>query len=46
VLDELRAAVERFGAEVIGECDSGLPGPKGNREFFLLLRDDGHDARR
>ena len=29
-----------WGAEVVGECDSGLPGPKGNREFFLLLRDE------
>jgi 23S rRNA (cytidine1920-2'-O)/16S rRNA (cytidine1409-2'-O)-methyltransferase len=46
VLDELRAAVEQFGADVIGECDSGLLGPKGNREFFLLLRERGHDTRR
>jgi 23S rRNA (cytidine1920-2'-O)/16S rRNA (cytidine1409-2'-O)-methyltransferase len=42
VLDEVRAAVEGFGADVVGECDSGLPGPKGNREFFLLLRERGH----
>ena len=46
VLDDVRAALERFGADVIGECDSGLPGPKGNREFFLLLREHGHDAGR
>ena len=25
------------GCRVVGSCDSGLPGPKGNREFFLLL---------
>lgn len=46
VLDEVRAAAEDFGADVIGECDSGLPGPKGNREFFLLLRERGHDTGR
>lgn len=44
VLDEVRVAVESFGAAVIGECDSGLPGPKGNREFFLHVRDRGYDA--
>jgi 23S rRNA (cytidine1920-2'-O)/16S rRNA (cytidine1409-2'-O)-methyltransferase len=27
-----------WGAEVVGVVDSGLPGPKGNREFFLHLR--------
>jgi 23S rRNA (cytidine1920-2'-O)/16S rRNA (cytidine1409-2'-O)-methyltransferase len=46
VLDDVRTAMERLGADVIGECDSGLPGPKGNREFFLLLRERGHDAGR
>jgi 23S rRNA (cytidine1920-2'-O)/16S rRNA (cytidine1409-2'-O)-methyltransferase len=25
------------GCRVVAACDSGLPGPKGNREFFLLL---------
>ena len=25
------------GCRVVGSCDSGLPGPKGNREVFLLL---------
>ena len=24
-------------AQVVGVVDSGLPGPKGNREFFLQL---------
>jgi 23S rRNA (cytidine1920-2'-O)/16S rRNA (cytidine1409-2'-O)-methyltransferase len=39
VLDELRSAAATWGAEVLAECDSGLPGPKGNREFFLSLSD-------
>jgi 23S rRNA (cytidine1920-2'-O)/16S rRNA (cytidine1409-2'-O)-methyltransferase len=39
VLDELSAAARAWGAEVAGESDSGLPGPKGNREFFLYLHD-------
>jgi 23S rRNA (cytidine1920-2'-O)/16S rRNA (cytidine1409-2'-O)-methyltransferase len=43
VLDELRALAPTWGAEVLGETDSGLPGPKGNREFFLLLRDRAED---
>jgi 23S rRNA (cytidine1920-2'-O)/16S rRNA (cytidine1409-2'-O)-methyltransferase len=25
------------GCRVVGACDSGLPGAKGNREFFILL---------
>jgi 23S rRNA (cytidine1920-2'-O)/16S rRNA (cytidine1409-2'-O)-methyltransferase len=37
VLRELAAAAPGFGAEVAGVVDSGLPGPKGNREFFLHL---------
>jgi 23S rRNA (cytidine1920-2'-O)/16S rRNA (cytidine1409-2'-O)-methyltransferase len=41
----LRQVVEAgldWGATVVGVVDSGLPGPKGNREFFLHLinRDD------
>jgi 23S rRNA (cytidine1920-2'-O)/16S rRNA (cytidine1409-2'-O)-methyltransferase len=39
VLDEIRALVPEWGAELLGETDSGLPGPKGNREFFLYFRD-------
>jgi 23S rRNA (cytidine1920-2'-O)/16S rRNA (cytidine1409-2'-O)-methyltransferase len=46
VLDEVRGAAESWGAEVVGERDSGLPGHKGNREFFLLLRDRGFDGSR
>jgi 23S rRNA (cytidine1920-2'-O)/16S rRNA (cytidine1409-2'-O)-methyltransferase len=45
VLDEVREAADGWGAIVDGECDSGLPGPKGNREFFLSLRDRAESAR-
>jgi 23S rRNA (cytidine1920-2'-O)/16S rRNA (cytidine1409-2'-O)-methyltransferase len=41
VLDEVAAAAPAWGAAVEGVTDSGLPGPKGNREFFLYLRDRG-----
>jgi 23S rRNA (cytidine1920-2'-O)/16S rRNA (cytidine1409-2'-O)-methyltransferase len=45
VVDQIAAlAVSEWSAEVLGEVDSGLPGPKGNREIFLYLRD--HDAAR
>ena len=37
VLAELVAEVPSWDAHVEGLADSGLPGPKGNREFFLLL---------
>jgi 23S rRNA (cytidine1920-2'-O)/16S rRNA (cytidine1409-2'-O)-methyltransferase len=37
VLREVADAVPGWGAEVAGVVDSGLPGPKGNREFFLHL---------
>jgi 23S rRNA (cytidine1920-2'-O)/16S rRNA (cytidine1409-2'-O)-methyltransferase len=41
VLRELAEAARGWGAETTGVVDSGLPGPKGNREFFLhLLRRD------
>jgi hypothetical protein len=36
----LRAVAEgapAWGGEPVGVVDSGLPGPKGNREFFLHL---------
>ena len=39
VLRETAAAALRWDAETAGVVDSGLPGPKGNREFFLRLRD-------
>ncbi len=38
VLREAAAAAVGWGADVVGVVDSGLPGPKGNREFFLHLR--------
>ncbi len=38
VLGEVADAALGWGAEVAGVVDSGLPGPKGNREFVLWLR--------
>jgi 23S rRNA (cytidine1920-2'-O)/16S rRNA (cytidine1409-2'-O)-methyltransferase len=37
VLRETANAALGWGARVAGVVDSGLPGPKGNREFFLYL---------
>jgi 23S rRNA (cytidine1920-2'-O)/16S rRNA (cytidine1409-2'-O)-methyltransferase len=37
VLRDVAEAALDWGASVIGVVDSGLPGPKGNREFFLHL---------
>ena len=37
VLREVAEAARAWGAETVGAVDSGLPGPKGNREFFLHL---------
>jgi 23S rRNA (cytidine1920-2'-O)/16S rRNA (cytidine1409-2'-O)-methyltransferase len=37
VLRETAAAALEWEVEVAGVVDSGLPGPKGNREFFLHL---------
>jgi 23S rRNA (cytidine1920-2'-O)/16S rRNA (cytidine1409-2'-O)-methyltransferase len=37
VLREVAVAGLEWGAETVGAADSGLPGPKGNREFFLHL---------
>ena len=37
VLDDVTAQVPEWGARLEGVVDSGLPGPKGNREFFLYL---------
>jgi 23S rRNA (cytidine1920-2'-O)/16S rRNA (cytidine1409-2'-O)-methyltransferase len=37
VLREVAAAAPDWGAAPAGVVDSGLPGPKGNREFFLHL---------
>jgi 23S rRNA (cytidine1920-2'-O)/16S rRNA (cytidine1409-2'-O)-methyltransferase len=38
VVEEVAAQAPGWGAHVEGVIDSGLPGPKGNREFFLYLR--------
>jgi 23S rRNA (cytidine1920-2'-O)/16S rRNA (cytidine1409-2'-O)-methyltransferase len=37
VLRQVAEAALAWGAQVTGVVDSGLPGPKGNREFFLHL---------
>jgi 23S rRNA (cytidine1920-2'-O)/16S rRNA (cytidine1409-2'-O)-methyltransferase len=37
VLREVSEAALEWGGAVVGVVDSGLPGPKGNREFFLHL---------
>jgi 23S rRNA (cytidine1920-2'-O)/16S rRNA (cytidine1409-2'-O)-methyltransferase len=37
VVREVVRAASEWGAETRGVVDSGLPGPKGNREFFLHL---------
>ena len=39
VVREIAEAAAGWGARVGGVVDSGLPGPKGNREFVLYLRD-------
>jgi 23S rRNA (cytidine1920-2'-O)/16S rRNA (cytidine1409-2'-O)-methyltransferase len=42
VLREVAEAALDWDAETVGVVDSGLPGPKGNREFFLHLRQREH----
>jgi 23S rRNA (cytidine1920-2'-O)/16S rRNA (cytidine1409-2'-O)-methyltransferase len=37
VLAEVVEEAEAWGGAVVGVVDSGLPGPKGNREFFVHL---------
>jgi 23S rRNA (cytidine1920-2'-O)/16S rRNA (cytidine1409-2'-O)-methyltransferase len=39
VVDEVAAGVPAWGGRVLGEAESGLAGPKGNREVFLYLED-------
>ena len=34
----VREAAVELGLDLIGECESPLVGPRGNREFFLALR--------
>jgi 23S rRNA (cytidine1920-2'-O)/16S rRNA (cytidine1409-2'-O)-methyltransferase len=42
VVREVADAALRWGAETLGAVDSGLPGPKGNREVFLHLHQREH----
>src|SRR6266403_1870409 len=42
VLREVAYAALGWEAQVAGVLDSGLPGPKGNREFFLHLTHNDH----
>ena len=37
VLETVVEAARAWGAVTVGVVDSGLPGPKGNREFFVHL---------
>jgi 23S rRNA (cytidine1920-2'-O)/16S rRNA (cytidine1409-2'-O)-methyltransferase len=37
VVREIAEAAQAWGGEAAGVVDSGLPGPKGNREVFLHL---------
>jgi 23S rRNA (cytidine1920-2'-O)/16S rRNA (cytidine1409-2'-O)-methyltransferase len=45
VLERVCAEAPAWGAAVLGVVDSGLPGPKGNREFFVHLRESENAAR-
>jgi 23S rRNA (cytidine1920-2'-O)/16S rRNA (cytidine1409-2'-O)-methyltransferase len=42
VVREIAAAAVGWGAETVAVVDSGLPGPKGNREVFLHLLQREH----
>lgn len=44
VLHGVARAASTWGARVVGVVDSGLPGPKGNREFFVHLRESEEGA--
>jgi 23S rRNA (cytidine1920-2'-O)/16S rRNA (cytidine1409-2'-O)-methyltransferase len=39
VLDKVAGWLRTRGATVLGVCDSGHPGPKGNVEYFILFSD-------
>ncbi len=39
IVDGVVRRVPDWGGRVVGVVDSGLPGPKGNREFFLYVVD-------
>ena len=40
-MERVRRAAVKLGLEPLGEAESALPGPKGNREIFLLLSRPG-----
>ncbi|MGD9763928.1 MAG: TlyA family RNA methyltransferase [Candidatus Binatia bacterium] len=40
-VDRVRACAEALGMAVLGQCPSPILGTKGNREFFLALRNPG-----
>ncbi|MGZ4431855.1 MAG: SAM-dependent methyltransferase, partial [Gaiellales bacterium] len=42
VLHSLADFVTGLGAAILGVCDSSVPGPAGNREYFLYLASAGH----
>ena len=42
VVREVAEAALAWGGETVGIVDSGLPGPKGNREVFLHLVQRDH----
>lgn len=44
VLREIADAALDWGGETVGVVDSGMTGPKGNREFFLHLRQNDRPA--
>jgi 23S rRNA (cytidine1920-2'-O)/16S rRNA (cytidine1409-2'-O)-methyltransferase len=44
VLETATEEARAWGGETIGVVDSGVPGPKGNREFFLHLVNRQHSA--
>jgi len=46
VLADVTAAAPEWGGAAAGVVDSGLPGPKGNREFFVHLVDRPEAPRR
>lgn len=42
VLERVAAVTSDAGGVVLGACESGHPGPAGNREFFLHIVSDDH----
>jgi len=44
VLRRIGEWLEARGAAVLGMCDSGYPGPKGNVEYFVYFCDAAHPA--